>query len=227
MGNLLDTFQGSAGVITGHTSDSGHTWVPSGTPITIDGSGNAYNPYPVTGHAYYAASSYSPSSLNYVAEVTFGAGFRQPGINAGLLMRAEITSLTITQQYEIFIVEGSPDQLLVRYSSYTGTITSPPSTQYSLPGSPANLASQIATGDRLAATISGGFEAVVITVYHNETQIFQATDTNSFSIVNAWSPGLLLYSGSALSSTAVISKIQSGLSYPFPTAYPAALLTAM
>ena len=44
MADLFDRFVGSAGVLTGHTADSGDTWGPSGCAIELDGSGAIYCP---------------------------------------------------------------------------------------------------------------------------------------------------------------------------------------
>jgi hypothetical protein len=187
MSDLFDRFVGSPGVVTGHTADSGQSWGPSGTTFAIDGSGSVYSPNPETD--YVAYTSWTPPGTDYAAAVVLGAGFRESGVQAGLALRA---GGTYSNQafYIVFLTEGTPDTLAIYRQGYTsGT----PVVSQQI-GTTQNLASQVAAGDTLGATIAGT-STPVITVYRNGTQIYQATDPGTSPnapLTTAGSAGVML-----------------------------------
>lgn len=209
---LFDRFVGGAGVLTGHSSDSGHSWGPSGSALAISG-GSAYSPPPTadSGLDYGGVSTWNPGTANYAAAVVFGAGFRQPGMNVGLLLRASASSVGNYSWYAIYVGAGSTDTLfIVNQSSVNSTL----GTSYIL-GTQVPLSAQIATNNTLEASISG-LVTPVITVYINGLQIYQATDSGAgganggVPIVAQGSAGIAVSSSTGDNVTDVIRTIWAG-----------------
>ena len=206
MSDLFDRFVGSAGAITGHTADSLDTWGPSGTTLSIDGSGAAYSPAPTTpGYDFAGISSWTPPGTDYSASIVLGANARNL-VNVGLVLRGTSASVGNLDAYLVYLTVGTPDTLDI----YHETKVSGSNTLVQEVGTQQTLGSSFAAGDTWTATIAGTVTPV-ITVFRNGTQVYQATDSSGTVIATAGHPGFMIVEpNGGDASSAVISTMWAG-----------------
>jgi hypothetical protein len=175
MADFFDRLMGT-GTIDTHTADTGQSWSPSGTAIALDGSGGLKAPHYGGDSDFIAASNWTPPGTDYAVSIVLGAGFRNAGITAGVLLRGIVTSFGNWSGYVLFVSEATTDNFQIFYYAYSANVN----TASHQIGTTQNLASQVAAGDTLTVSVADT-SPPVITVYHNGTQIYQVSDTNNYA----------------------------------------------
>jgi hypothetical protein len=195
MADLFDRFAGSAGLLSGHTADSGDTWTVTTGDMALDGAGSLYSTAEY--NTIVAASSWTPPGTDYEAAIVVGA-FDPSAWAIGPGVR--LTGSPGSQSCYLIVTQGSPYTIYIsRYNAGSQTNL----TSVVIGGSPA-------AGDVIslsAQTISGN---VTVTAYVNGTQVAQTVDSSGSKLTSVGVAGILLDKYGASSSTDIIRALWAG-----------------
>jgi len=181
--DLFDRFIGSAGVLTGHTADSGDTWGPSGnTDYQLSGAGYAYGTSGAFAWGSIAVSSWTPPGTDY--EVQFVLGSQKPANWWGPCARCSGANGSTNGYFALITSDGSANnsklfQILAGSSTQVGSGFTPNTVP--------------TTGDTFSLRVAGAGATVTLTVLQNGSQIYTTTDTSGGRITAAGSAGFHAY----------------------------------
>jgi hypothetical protein len=210
LANLNDTFTGGAGLLSGHTADTGETWASLAgiNNWTLDGSGNVYCGG-LGGFINIDWSSWTPASADYSVLVTFNTDTDAGDI--GFMMRGNgdtTGSGTATIGY------------MVRYSQPDGgfnVFKNTAGAAYTQLGSTFTHAAP-ANGDTLQADISGSGTTSIALSFNGSSLGAAITDSSSphtaAGQVAVWGGG-----GQTTSTGVQFSRFQAGVFGSVATAF--------
>ncbi len=192
MADLLDTFTGSAGLLSAHTADSGDTWLGAeSAQCHLDGSGSLYaSTFIDLGHIPY--SSWTPASANYAVSVTMGADWitgAGAGGDMGPCARVQGTDGALS--YYVPVIRGQSPGVSAGTPTLLGIYRIVSGDAGSLVGAAnISLGAVAAAGDTWTLSAVGSGAAVTLTFALNGALIYQTTDTSGARLIGAGTAGL-------------------------------------
>jgi hypothetical protein len=182
MADLWDTFTGAAGLLSGHPSNSGNTWLTAqSATVSIDGSGHAYGNSATPSNGTMPISSWTPPGTDYAVSIVVGVQPASFGGYLGCIARASGSAGSLTY-YLLVLIQAAPEIQAALYRVDSGNA----GTQL---GSNLNLNTNLGAGDEITLAVSGSGATVTLTAYQNGVQFGQETDTSGSRIVTAGAAG--------------------------------------
>lgn len=211
---LLDNFTGAAGALTGHTSDSGHSWTSLNGSTNLTGNGSIEPG--ATSAECMAESDWAPASPDYSITITWGHSSSITNSTLGAFLRKVDGSWATLQLYFWQWYSGT----IYIYKITTGT-------SFTLLNSTA--LAEPADGDVFAFSVSGSSpDAVALTLKQNGSTVLTASDSSS-PLYAAGTCGIRTYQEDAISTSTghkmlVVEAEETGGAGPDAPAYHAYLL---
>jgi hypothetical protein len=214
MADFYDWFNGAAGNLLAHTSDSGHSWLPSGvTALLINGTGSAYNISPPSTTDQWVYTSWTPPSADYETAMVFGAAYPAEISTLSACGPTARHSGPINAQkfYYLQIQRAATDNIaFYNATESAGTPT------YTPIGVITNLATQVIAGDIFTLRVQGT-SPVTLTALRNGTVLYSATDGGGAPITSAGSCGMRVIAGTVTLGNDQIRGLWAGAVGTMPT----------